>query len=137
MATTIHLVQYFYALAKDAPGEAYQFLSALASSEVNLLAFSAVPVGPTQAQLTLFPEDPEHLVRVSKRLGISLTGPNRAFLITGDDRLGAFAEIHQKLYEAHVNVFATSGVTDGRGGFGYLLYVRSDDIDLAAQVLHV
>jgi hypothetical protein len=137
MGTTIQLVQYFYALAKDAPGEAYQVLSALAASEVNLLAFSAVPIGPAQAQLTLFPEDPEHLARVSNRLGIPLTGPNRAFLIQGDDRLGAFADIHRKLYEAHINVFATSGVTDGRGGFGYLLHVRSEDIEMAAQVLQV
>ena len=137
MGSSIRLVQYFYALARDAPGEAYQVLAALASSEVNLLAFNAVPMGPSQAQLTLFPEDPEQLLRVAKRLGMTLTGPNRAFLIQGDDRLGAFAEIHRKLYDARINVYACNGVTDGKGDFGYLLYLRPEDYDRAALVLQV
>jgi hypothetical protein len=137
MECTVRQVEYYYAMARDAPGEAYQLLSSLASSEVDLLAFNAIPMGPAQAQLTLFPEDPERLVRCAARLGIALTGPQRAFLVQGDDRLGAFASIHRQLYEAMINVYASSGVTDGRGGFGYVLYVRPEDFERAAQVLHL
>jgi hypothetical protein len=36
-----------------------------------------------------------------------------------------------------VNVYNSTGVTDGRGGFGYLIYVRPEDIDRAAHVLVV
>ena len=32
----------------------------------------------------------------------------------GDDELGALAEIHQQLFRADVNIYASSGVTDER-----------------------
>jgi hypothetical protein len=53
----------------------------------------------------------------------------------GEDRLGALAAIHERLYEAKVNVYASNGVTDGRGGFGCVLYVRSEELDRAAPAL--
>jgi hypothetical protein len=33
--------------------------------------------------------------------------------------------VHAKLYEAKVNVYVSSGVADGRGGYGYVIYVRA------------
>ena len=69
--------------------------------------------------------------------GVALTGPNNAFLIHGDDRLGALIELHQRLSDAHVNVYASDGVTDGRGGYGYVLYVRPDEYETAAGILGV
>lgn len=57
------------------------------------------------------------------------------FLSRGDDKLGAFADIHRMLSDEQINVYASSGVTDGRGGFGYVLYVRPEDYQRAAVVL--
>jgi hypothetical protein len=128
-------VDYFYATVKDRPGEAYKFLSQLSSENVNLLVFSAVPLGPEHTQLVLFPESIEQLARAAERNGIVLTGPQRALLIQGDDHLGALTDIHQKLSDARINVFASSGVTDGRGGYGYVLYIRPEDFDNAARLL--
>jgi hypothetical protein len=51
--------------------------------------------------------------------------------------LGALAEIHQVLYQADVNIYASSGVTDGRGTFGYLIYVRPEEYERAAAALSV
>jgi len=135
MACTIRRVQYFYVTVEDAPGEAYQLLSVLASSEVNLLAFNAVPMGPSRSQLTLFPEDPSHFARVAERANIPIVGPQHAFLIQGDDELGALTDLHRRLANARINVYASNGITDGRGGFGYLLYVRSEDSERADHIL--
>jgi hypothetical protein len=66
---------------------------------------------------------------------VTLTGPHPAFLIQGDDEPGVLAEIHGKLYDARVSVYASTGVTDGRGGYGCVLYVRPDDFEHAANVL--
>ena len=66
-----------------------------------------------------------------------LDGPHHALLIQGDDELGALAGIHQKLFEANINVYASSGVTDGRGSYGYLVYVKEEDYERAAQTLGV
>ena len=137
MSMTIRRVEYFHATVKDQPGEAYKLLSRLATDEVSLLAFNAVPVGPEQTQLVIFPESVPSLARTAEKAGLVLTGPQRAFLIQGDDQLGALVELHRKLADAKVNVYASSGVTDGRGGYGYVLYVRSEHFEDAAAALKV
>ena len=135
MPATIRAVEYFYTTVKDQPGEACRLLAELASADVNLLAFSAVPAGAGHTQLWIFPENVAGLARAAEKGGFDITGPRRAFLIQGDDRLGALAEIHQKLCDANINVEASSGVTDGSGGYGYVLYVRRDHYEEAARVL--
>jgi hypothetical protein len=135
MSNRVRRVEYFYAVGPDAPGQAYELLSALEQAKVNLLAFAAVPVGPVHAQLTLFPEEPMRLVRAAAHLGLTLLGPHHAFLVQGDDRTGALVDIHRRLCEAGINVYASNGIADGAGHFGYLLYVRADDFEHAAEVL--
>jgi predicted amino acid-binding ACT domain protein len=137
MSFTIRRVDYFYTTVKDQPGEAYKLLSELAALGVNLLAFSGVPMGPMRTQFTLFPEDALKLADAAKKAGFGLDGPTSALLVQGDDELGALADIHRKLYEANVNVYASSGVADGRGSFGYVIYVRPEEYDRAAKALGV
>jgi dihydrofolate reductase len=62
MAFTIRSVEYYYVNVRDDLGAAYSVLSQLAELGVNLLAFTAVPSGPSLAQFTLLPEDPDKLV---------------------------------------------------------------------------
>jgi hypothetical protein len=135
MPVSVRQVEYFYTMAQDRPGEGHKVLSRLAAEGVDLLAFNAVPMGGETTQLVLYPAESHVLVGAAARIGLVLTGPQHAFLVTGDDRLGAFAEIHGKLAGARINVFSSSGVTDGRGGFGYLLHVRPEDQAAAARVL--
>ncbi len=137
MGFKIRRVEYFYSTVKDEPGEGYKLLSMLAELGINLLAFTAVPVGPMRTQLTIFPEDAPQMSDKAKKAGIPLDGPHPALLVQGDDRLGAFADIHVKLYKADVNVYASSGVTDGQGSYGYILYVRPEEFDQAARALGV
>ncbi|WP_028579048.1 hypothetical protein [Desulfogranum japonicum] len=137
MSLTIKRVQYFYVTLPDQPGEAYTLLNMLADRGINQLAFSAVPIGPNSTQLALFPEEPAKLIREAELSGMNMDGPHHALLIQGDDELGALAKLHQQLYEANINVYATSGVTDGRGSYGYLIYVKADDYDRAAEALGV
>ena len=55
MSFEVKQVQYFYASLHDEPGAAYGLLADIAGLGMNLLAFTAVPVGPGRTQLTLFP----------------------------------------------------------------------------------
>lgn len=137
MALKIRPVEYFHTTVLDRPGEAYKLLDHLATLRVNLLAFTAVPIGPERTQLTLFPDDPGRLEAEARAAGMEIDGPYRALLVQGDDQLGALAGIHEKLYRANVNVYASSGVTDGHGTFGYLIYVRPEQYDNAAAALGV
>jgi hypothetical protein len=137
MSLQIRRVDYYYTVVKDEPGESYNVLTQLAHLGINLLAFNAVPVGPESTQLTLFPEISEHLEREAHKAGMKMEGPHVAFLVQGDDQLGALAGVHDRLFRASVNVFASMGVTDGKGSFGYLIYVRPEDYEQAAEALGV
>lgn len=135
MSAKIKSVDYYYMTVPDKPGAACHVLFQLAAADVNLLAFSAVPIGPENTQLVLFPENAEALARGAENAGFVLSGPNRAFLIQGDDKLGALVGIHEQLSESGINVYASTGVSDGVGGFGYVMYVKGDQFDDAARVL--
>ena len=137
MAFTIRGVDYYYANVRDELGAAYRVLSQLAELGVNLLAFTAVPSGPTRAQLALVPDDSRKLVAEATAAGMPLDGPYHALLIQGDDELGALAEVHEQLVKAGVDIFASSGVTDGQGSFGYLIYVREDQFEKAVRALQL
>ena len=130
-------VEYYYSTVKNQPGSGHQLLARLADLGVNLLGFSAVPVGPTTTQLTLFPETSAVLIEAAETTGLVLDGPHPALLVRGDDELGAFAGVHAKLAEANIDVYASSGVADGRGRYGYLLYVRPEDQEAALSALGV
>ena len=133
----IRRVDYFTTTIRDRPGEGYRFLAQLVELGLNLVAFTAVPVGPSRTQLTLFPEDTGKMSAAAQRAGMNMDGPHPAILVQGDDKLGALAEIHQDLYRANVNIYASSGVTDGRGTFGYLIHVRPEEMDRAAEALGI
>jgi hypothetical protein len=135
MAIKIQSVDYFYTSVEDRPGEAYKLLSMLADLGVNLLAFNAVPIGPLHTQLSLFPEDSQILIEEARKAGLKLDGPYPALLAQGDDELGALVGIHEKLYQANVNVFASNCVTDGHGSYGYVIYVRPEELKRAIEVL--
>ena len=137
MACRISRVEYFHTTIQDRPGEAYKFLSQLALLRINLLAFSAIPVSATDTQLTIYPENPKFMKNEASRAGLYLEGPYSGLLVQCDDRLGALADIHLKIYEADVNVKSASGVTDGRGAFGYVIHVEPEDFDTAAAALGI
>ena len=137
MSTTVRRVDYFYATTKDQPGEAYQLLKHLAERGINLLAFTAVPTGPESTQLTIFPEDSRNLTDEAAQSGLELIGPHHAILVQGNDEIGALADIHYTLFQAGVNVYASSGVSSGGGSFGYILYVRPEAFNRAAKALDI
>ena len=137
MTHTVRPVDYFHATVRDRAGEAYQVLSSLAVAGVNLLAFSAAPVGATASHMVLFPEDADALVAYADRSGMVLNGPERALMVQGDDELGALAEVHRKLADANINVFASNAVAGGESRYGYVLHVRAEEFDAAARALGV
>lgn len=135
MAAKTKKVEYFYCTVQDQPGESYKLLSLLADLGVNLLAFTAVPSGLLNTQFTLFPEDPQKLKTEAQKAGLVIHGPVPALLVQGDDQLGVLTDVHKKLFEAGVNVVSSSAVTDGKGGFGYIIYIRTEEFAKASDAL--
>ncbi len=135
MSLHVRPVEYFYVRLENDPAKAWEFLAKLAGEEINLLAFSAVPYGARHTELTLFPDSPAGFLRAAKKLGWNITGPQHAILIQGDDALGAAADIHKYLNDAGVGIYASTGITDGAGRYGYVIYVREADYKQAERAL--
>jgi len=135
MSFQIRSVQSFTTTLTGTPEAAYGLLSGLAAQGVNLLAFTAIPVGPGATQLVLCPEDDALLAHAARRLNVALSGPEEALLLQGDDELGALAKVHDQLASAGVQPYASIGLADGRGSFAYVLHMRRGTAAAARQAL--
>jgi hypothetical protein len=135
MAYTARRIEYFHTTVSGEPGDAYELLTHLAHLGVNLVALTSVPLGPETTQLTLFPADSPKLQSAAKSAALVLNGPHAAVLVQGDDEVGAIGQLHRRLHQHGVEVYASSGVADGKGYFGYVIYVRNEDAARAAQAL--
>jgi len=134
MTDTIRRVDYFYILTPNRPGEAARALKALKDAGINLLAFSGFPKG-RRAQLDFIPADPAALVKAAKRAGWKLSAKKSCFLIQGEDRPGAVADILTKLANAKINVTAVDAVCAGADRYGAILWVKPPDLKRAAKAL--
>ena len=134
MNETLNVAQYFYLHAPQHPGEAARLLGALRESGVNLLALSGFPDG-RRAQIDLVPEDPAALRAAARRHGWKLTGPKKVRLLSGDDRVGAMADVAERLAAAKINIVATQAVATGPGVYSALLWVPPKDVNGAVKVL--
>jgi len=136
MAETISRVDYFYIETPDKPGEAARALSTLKDAGINLLAFTGFPKG-RRSQLDFIPADPAAFVKVAKKAGWKLSAKKSGFLIQGEDRPGAVADILAKLADARINVTAVDAVCAGADRYGAILWVKPPDLRRAAKVLGV
>jgi len=135
VADKVRRVEYYYVPVPDKPGEGLKVLSALKNAGVLFLAIHAFPTGGGRAQLDLVPEDAKKFKQAAQAAGFTPTGPKWAFLITGDDRVGAAAEHGKKLADARVNVTAASALSAGSGRYGMIVWVAPADYEKAAAAL--
>ncbi len=135
MADTVRRVEYYHVTVSDKPGEGERILSALKESEINLLAYLGFPTGGGQSQVDLVPEDPASFRQAAERAGLTLSETKRAFLIQGDDRVGAVTDMTAKLAEANINVTAAAATSAGSGRYGMILWVAPTDYERAADAL--
>ena len=133
---TIRLVEYYYLEAPDQPGEAARALNQLKETGVNLLAFTGFPKG-RRAQLDFVPADAAAFKAAAKKAKWKLTGPKKAFVIEGDDRVGALADLLQRLADAKINVTSTDAVCAGAGRYGAILWVKPRDVRRAARAFGI
>jgi hypothetical protein len=133
MADTIRLVEYFYITAPNRAGEGALALNMLKEAGVNLLAFSGFPQG-RRAQLDFIPADPAAFKQAAKQAKWKVVGPKRGFLVQGDDRVAAVADVLERLGTAKINVTAIDALcTDGR--YGAIFWVAPKDVKKTAALL--
>ena len=134
MAEMIRKVEYYYTTAPNKPGEGIRVLDALRRAGVNLRAFHGFP-SARKAQIDFLPADPAAFLAAAKNAKIKVSKPKTAFLVEGDDRIGALADVMGRVAAAKINVTAVTGVCAGMGRYGAILWVKPRDVSKAAAAL--
>jgi hypothetical protein len=135
MADRVRKVNYCYAKVSARAGQGAAVLDEVQKAGVNLLAFSGFPIGGGKAQLDLVTEDMAAVRRVARKNGWRLSKTKKAFLIQGDDRVGACHRQLKKLADQKINVTAVDAVTAGKGRYAAILWVKPQAYARAARVL--
>jgi len=133
MADAVRLVDYFYITLPNKPGEGARALDVLRAERVNLLAFSAFPEG-RKSQADFVPEDSAAFRRAAKKAKWKVAGPRKVFLVQGDDRVGAVADLVGVLAAAKINITALDAVSV-HGRYGAMFWVAPKDVKKATKVL--
>ena len=92
MRDTVRKVTAFSTSIPDKPGEAFKVLATLVSAGVNLLGCSGLPRG-RRAQIDVVPDDARRFIAAAKKAGVSFSPKRTGFLIQGEDRPGALADV--------------------------------------------
>jgi predicted amino acid-binding ACT domain protein len=83
------------------------------------------------------PEDATAFKNAAKPLKLKLRGPKICFLVEGDDRAGAMADLSGQLAAAKINITAVTGRSAGQGRFGAILWVKARDVRRASKAFGI
>jgi len=134
MADVVKKVAYFAMDVPNKPGEGARVLGALAEAGVNLLAFTGFPRG-RKAQLDIIPEDVAIFKKAIKATKMKTRPQKFGFLVQGDDRRGAVADLLKMLAEKKINVTAVDAASTGAGRYAAILWVEPKDVNKTAKAL--
>ncbi len=130
----IRKVAYFSMQVPNRPGVGAAMLQSIAEGRQNLLAFTGFP-SAGGAQVDFVPTKPAEFARGAKKHGVKLSKRKTAFLVQGEDRVGALVRILDALAKARINMVAMDAVTAGSRRFGAIFWVKPKDVARASRLL--
>ena len=134
MADRILKTEYYKLETPNRPGEGARVLKVLRDAKVSLVAFTGFPRG-RKTQMDFIPRNAAAFRKAMKQAGLPVSGKKTVFLIQGGDRVGAIHRVMDALGKAGINATAIDAVTDGKGHYGALLWVKAGDVRKAGKVL--
>jgi hypothetical protein len=135
MAYRVRKVNYCKMTIPSRAGQAEAVLGAVKEAGINMHAFSGFPTKAGKSQIDFISEDSAAIRRLAKRSSWRLSKSKKAFLIQGNDEIGAIHKIFKKLADEKINVTAADAVAAGVGRYGMILWVKPKVYNRAARVL--
>ncbi|MFQ5913706.1 MAG: hypothetical protein ACE5JS_11025 [Nitrospinota bacterium] len=136
MAETFRIVDYYYLMCPDKPGEGARLLSEFRDAGINFLAVHAFPKSG-RVQVDMVPEDTAAFLKAARKAKLKLSQKKKAFLAAGEDRVGVMASILGRLAEAGINLTAVTTLCAGKGRFGALFWVKPRDLRRTSKALGI
>lgn len=135
MAYRVRKVNYCKMTVPSRAGQAEAVLSQIMEAGINMHAFSGFPLKAGKSQLDFVVEDSAAVQRLGKKSGWRLSKTKKAFLVQGNDEVGAIHKIFKKLSDEKINVTAADAVAAGVGRYGMILWVKPTVYTRAARIL--
>jgi len=131
---SIRKVDYYSARVPNRAGAGAKLLGAMKGAGVNLLAFTGFPERGG-VQVDFVPQNGAAFRSAANKAGLKHSARKTAFLVQGDDRVGALTTITAKLAEARISLVALQAVTAGKSRYGAIFWVKKKDVARAKRVL--
>jgi hypothetical protein len=131
---TIRRTDYFSVDVANKVGEGARLLAAMRDAGINLIAFTGFPTG-RRAQVDFIPEDSATFKTAARKIGLKHSPRKTVFIVQGDDRVGAIAQICETLAGAGINMIAMDALAAGDGRYAGMFWVAPADVKKAAKVL--
>ncbi len=125
---TVHCVDI-----EDKPGSLQRFLLQSALSGVDYLCFIACSCGENRGRVAVSAKDEGKFEAFAREAKLSVT-KEAGFIVDGEDRAGAGADVIKGLAEREIRGIAGTGMVI-KGKFRILVVVDAKDGDAAAKAL--
>ena len=136
MAYRVRKVNYCKMTVPSRAGQAESVLNEVKEAGINMHAFTGFPSKAGKSQIDIITDETASLRRLAKKSGRRLSDTKKAFLVQGNDEVGAIHKLFKKLADEKVNVTAADAVAAGVGRYGMILWVKPKVYNRAARVLN-